>query len=110
MMAWGTKQGILLDYKNGTAYFADDSGSGDTVYVYEQTGEGERNLIFQYEDSYQGLGAGRFIMDHYFVGVENFQIVTYSERQLLYLLYLQKYALLLGFLWRPAITASEHAY
>ena len=76
MMAWGTKQGILLDYKNGTAYFADDSGSGDTVYVYEQTGEGERNLIFQYEDSYQGLGAGRFIMDHYFVGVENFQIVT----------------------------------
>ena len=78
MLAWGTKQGILLDYRDGTAYFADDSGTGDTVYVYEQTGEGVRNLIFQYEDSYQGLGAGRFIMDHYFVGVADFQVVTYD--------------------------------
>ena len=78
LLAWGTKQGILLDYIDGTAYFADDSGIGDTVYIYEQTGEGQRNLLFQYEDSYQGLGAGRFIMDHYFMGVEGFQIVTYD--------------------------------
>lgn len=76
-LAWGTKEGVLLDYIDKTAYFADDSG-GSTVYVYEQTGAGERNLIFQYEDSYQGLGAGRFIMDHYFVGVEDLQVVTYD--------------------------------
>lgn len=77
LLAYGTKQGILLDYQDGTAYFADDS-SGDMVYVYKRTGKDEDELIFQYENSYEGLGAGRFIMEHYFVGVENFELKIYD--------------------------------
>lgn len=76
LLVYGTKQGILLDYQKGTAYFADDS-SGDTVYIYKRTGK-EEELIVQYEDAYEGLGAGRFIMDHYFVGVENFELMVYD--------------------------------
>lgn len=75
-----TSRGVLLDYQDGEAIFADDFTDAGTVHVYRYTEEEAEELV-SYPDDYAGSGSGRFIVEDTLYYAENLAVTSFSLEQ-----------------------------